>query len=491
MGMERVQLKDAKFCGEEAPFVDNTGATVSSVHFRSQVGRPLKKLAGSLSASIAAYFPELDWFLASVRRPSGSRLTRRDCFPIDMHVPVVQLSVEDIRSPGPSPQEMNKRALLEVDRPTPIGEAPLPRNVLRIATVFATLALSHSTAPAKVEGLAELGTAISNDNAVEGLGVEALDFFGAAQDFRFARSHWEGNSKVLSLGGRLIFIDEASDKDLDGSGGPPAALVFDLSPDFASGASVIGGSSFPATVKDFAAVDLIIESLTLGEGSDVMTESIVVGSNAWQALTLTFAPLEPPRKGGAPCSSDDSSSGVMRCEILEEAVSTGSTSTVSYDADQTYYAAQTYGADQTGPQSIAFGGGRTVWAGGARLPQSPASAFSPVIFTSDPFVPKALTADGGFAPTYDLDPASGGSTDHYCPGPFVVTSPLDPPLDPPLNPPLDPPLDPPGAATPSVPEIPSPFMLLIGFGGLALIPRRLLSGTSRPAWRKARGWPDP
>jgi hypothetical protein len=152
MGMERVQPKDAKFCGEEAPFVDNTGATVSSVHFRSQVGRPRKKLAGSLSASIAAFFPELDWFLASVRRPSGSRLTRCDCFPIDMHVPVVQLSVEDIRSPGPSPREMNKRALLEVDRPTPIGEAPLPRNVLRIATIFATLALSHRRRRPKSKG---------------------------------------------------------------------------------------------------------------------------------------------------------------------------------------------------------------------------------------------------------------------------------------------------------------------------------------------------
>jgi hypothetical protein len=331
--------------------------------------------------------------------------------------------------------------------------------------------VGSGTASAEVEDIGRPATAFPDDVAQgSGLfrGAEQFGIEGATPSLR----PWRGDFTSLSVGEKIVSSPRS---DV----GPPPDGQDELNAGYSS--STLDGGLFPATVTDFASVDsLILNDQTLFGDNDYAGGLPV---NAFGSWSLGPSNLDPSgdrtgKRGSGHCSSDGSSAGVIRCEIEEDL---GSFMTTSPGAGSD-------GADQSGNQSSHLPG-----------PNAPLGGDS--LSLKQMLGLEMTAAQNSFATTWPREvikgafPPACGACDVTPPVVDGASAPApdfgNPDGTPNFNPPsnFNPPPDPTGGGSianigdpqpaTSVPEIPPPAMLLIGFAGLALIGRR------RP-WRSAR-----
>jgi hypothetical protein len=280
---------------------------------------------------------------------------------------------------------------------------------------------------------------------------------------------------TLFSGGRTVVSSLGSENGPEGQdGGGPLPTPFDeLTADYSSSTD---GGLFPSTVNSESLDSWIMNNdPTLFVGSDHVGGFSVNASELW--LLLPSNPSVHRTGSRASCSSDESIAAVGRCVMDGDLSSPIATSPGA-------------GSDPGGeppPQIPNLPGSNPPFGGGA-FPSANPIFGSEMIAAQSSF---AMTSPSGviqgtFPPACcDVTPpivdgASAPTSDFGNPNGF-------PNFDPPPN--FSPPPDPTGTGSlasigdpqpaPSVPEIPPPAMLLIGFAGLALIGRR------RP-WRSVR-----
>ena len=326
---------------------------------------------------------------------------------------------------------------------------------------MAFLIAALGTASAEVEDIGPPATAFPNGDIASG-----PDQFRDGDGFGTSR----GEFTSLSVGGKLMSSlgsDIGAPPDDQDDGGPD----YELHADYSS--SRLDGGLFPATVTGFESVDsLILSDPILFGDSDHVGGFSVNASRSWSFVLSNFDPSEDRtrKRGSTHCSSNGSLSGVVRCETEEDL---GSFMTASPGQGSN-------GADQSGPQSSSlpglnapFGGGylsarqilglemmaaqnsfAMTWPSGViqgAFPPCGACDVTPSVVDAA----VASTSDfgntgGSLNSDQTLDLSGGGSLAN------IVTA----------------------QQTTSVPEIPPPAMLLIGFVGLALIGRRRLWGSA-------------
>jgi hypothetical protein len=324
------------------------------------------------------------------------------------------------------------------------------------------LIASSGMASAEVEDIGRPATAFPDDVA-RGPGL-IRDGDG------FALRPWRGNFTSLSVGGKIISSlgsDIGAPPDGQAGAGPfPTSLGYESNADYSSSTLDVG--LFPATVTDFGSVDSMIwKDPTIFGGHDQVAgfDFFVNASGSWSSGPSDFdIPSEDrtrKRRSGH-CSSEVSTSSVIHCETEEDLASFMTTSP----------GAGSDAADWSGLQTPNFPGPNPPF-GGAYL----STLWLEKNSARNNF---AITIQGTFPPTCgacDATPPVGGA--------FAPTSDF---VDPNGSSNFNQGLDPGGTSlgdlgvtqpAPSVPEIPPPVMLLIGFAGLALI------GRHRP-WRSAR-----
>ena len=202
------------------------------------------------------------------------------------------------------------------------GRGPVTHRVFRVATAVGLLIAPSSAAWAEVEDVGAPGPAIldvaSGSSAIANR-ADALRF----DDARFAFRDPSVGSTFLSVGGRFVPIVgaglEPSQESQVDPGRPTNAFDYNLSEDYYLGAP----DAIPATVKDFGAVDAIIQNdfMLNGAGDSFVTDP--VGGVGYWTTTYGSLPFDlhagPVGRSGlhASCSSDGSSSAVIRCEVLE------------------------------------------------------------------------------------------------------------------------------------------------------------------------------
>jgi hypothetical protein len=250
---------------------------------------------------------------------------------------------------------------------------------------------------------------------------------------------------------------------------------YELSADYSS--STLDGARFPATVTDFGSVDSLIQSgwMLFGDGDHADGFNFApsgYGLSGPSNIDM-FAEDGPRRRGSSHCLGDGSAAGVVRCETENDL---GSFVTTNSGA-----------ADQFGHQSSNPPGPNAPM-GGGYLSAAQILALE-MIAAQNSF---AMTWPwGAIQGTFPSDCGSCGVTP-----PLVGASTSDF-VDTNWNPNSDPPL---GIAVgiplpPAVPEIPQWAMLLVGFGGLALLGRRrlrrsahLLASQAAVLWQSQRLW---
>jgi hypothetical protein len=314
------------------------------------------------------------------------------------------------------------------------------RSALCVATAIALLTARSSAAWAEVEDVGTPGPAILDD-ASGSSGItnkaDALRF----DDARFAFSDPSVGSTFLSVGGRFVPIVGA---DLEPSregqvdpGRPATAFDYNLSGDYSSGAP----DAIPATVKDFGAVDEIIQNdfMLNGAGDSFVTDP-VGGLGYWTTIDGS-SPLDfpvNPMRVHASCSSDGSSSTVKQCQFLALGLPDGA---------------------ETGSS-----GSYSPGLGAPPLPQGTVGAtllMPPVYFSvaNEVTLPVLNTASTPLLDFVipDVNSNYGQIVDLTAAGIGDITQ---------------------SAPTPSIPELPAPTMIVIGLGGIALARRfRLRSAT--------------
>jgi hypothetical protein len=243
----------------------------------------------------------------------------------------------------------------------------------------------------------------------------------------------------------------------------PTSFDYELNADYSS--STLEGGLFPATVTGFGSVDsLILNDQTLFGDSDHAGGFSVNASGAWSFGLSNLDPSEDRTgKRGLHCSRDGSSAGVIRCE----------TTSSSAGPD---------GADPFGNQSPNLPGANAPFGGASLSPQRMLGL--DMTAAQNNF---AMTSPGGVIQG-TLPPACGACevTPPVVDGANAPASDFGNPAGIPNS--YQPP-DPTGGGSlanfdtarpaASIPEIPPPAMLVIGFAGLALI-------HSRRRWRLAR-----
>lgn len=326
------------------------------------------------------------------------------------------------------------------------------------------LIAGFGTAAAEVEDVGQPATAFP-----DGGGARDRDGFGT-----LALPSWGGDFTSLSVGGKIVSSlgsDNRPSPDGQGGGGPlPTPFDYELNADYSS--STLEGGLFPAAVTDFGPVDsLILNDQTLFGDSDHAGGFSVNAFGSWSLGPSNFDPLvkDPtPKRGSGHCSGDGSSAGVIRCETDE---SLGSFMTTA-GSDAGYQPAQ---------QSPNLPGSNAP-AGGASL--SPQQIFALEMIAEQNNFATARPWDG----IKEIFPPACGACDATAPvvvGSFAAASDF---ANPGGNLNSGSPSNPPGGGSlpsfgggpaTSVPEIPPPAMLLIGFAGLALIGSRRLRRSAR------------
>jgi hypothetical protein len=332
--------------------------------------------------------------------------------------------------------------------------------------------VGSGTASAEVEDIGRPAAAYPEGGFAPGLGA-FRDGWPSRGDFT---SISVGGNIVSSLGADLGAPPDGQD------GGRPLTTRFDyeLNADYSS---ALDGGLFPATVMDFGSVDsLIMNGQTLFGTSDYASGFSVDAFGSWSLRPSNLDP-SPDRAGetGSHCSSDGSTTGVMQCEAEEDL---GSFITTSPGAG--------LGAGgSSGLQSPNLPGANAPFDGASLSPQQiftlekiaaeksfATTSSSGVIQGTVPpacgdcgLTPPAV--DGAVAPTSDFVDQSGKPNSASSADP-LFSSTLGDSISSTLGDSISSTLGDSIVTQPatSVPEIPPPAMLLIGFGGLALLARR-------------------
>jgi hypothetical protein len=311
---------------------------------------------------------------------------------------------------------------------------------------------------------------------VEDIGppTTAIPDGGAARDRdgfgTLALRPWGGDFTSFSVGGKIVsslgFDFRASPDGQDG-GGPAPFDYYELNADYSS--STLEGGLFPAAVTDFGSVDsLILNGQTLFGDNDHADGFSVNRFGPWSLGPSNLDPFvkDPtPRKGSGQCSSDGPSASVISCDTEENlTTSPGAGSEAGY---------------QPAPQSPNLPGASAP-AGGASLSTFEMMAAQNSFATAWPWDVIKETfppACCDVAPPI-VDGANAPASDFANPG-GSLNSDQPPNFNPPPDPTGGVSITNIGAQPPSVPEIPPPAMLLIGFAGLALLGSRRLRGSAR------------
>ena len=340
----------------------------------------------------------------------------------------------------------------------------MTHRVFCVATAVGLLIAPCSAAWAEVEDVGTPGPAILDDaSGSSGIAnrADALRF----DDARFAFRDPSVGSTFLSVRGTFVPIVGAGlepSQEVD-PGRPATAFDYNLSEDYYTG----GPDSIPAAVKDFGAVDAIIQNdfMLNGAGDSLVTDP-VGGIGYWttthgsshgsSAFDLHPSPVVYNRSH-ASCSSDGSISAVIRCQNLEIGIALGLPAGGETEFDGSY---------KSGQQSFGFGGAT-----------SPGQGAPPWLQT---IAGTALSAP----PVY-----FSLANEVTLPVLNTVATPLLDFTNPSVNPSL------PnrgsarrwrrhrrggaGAPTPSIPELPAPALFVIGLGGIALARRVRLRPSAR------------
>jgi hypothetical protein len=311
------------------------------------------------------------------------------------------------------------------------------------------------TASAETEDIGRLATAFPDGDVASGLGL-FRDGFGTSRS----------DLTSLSVDGGIV---SSPGSGSDGGappegqeGGEPLFTPSELNADYSL--STLDGL-FPTVVNGSGSLDSQIMNDPLFGDSDQLGGFFV---NAFGSSSLGSSNLGPPEdrpgKGGSHCSSDGSQSGVQ-CELEGDlssliATSSGTASDAGYQPaqqspilpDLSPPGGGAYPSDLE--MKAAQNGFAMAWKWEMTQGIFPLACGSCVVTL--PVVDSLFTPASDFGNT-------GGSPDS----------------DQALDPPLDDSLANISNARPatSVPEIPAPAMLLIGFGGLALVGWRRLRGS--------------
>jgi hypothetical protein len=312
--------------------------------------------------------------------------------------------------------------------------------VLCVAAAVAFLIAGSGTASAVVEEFGPPTTEFPDDGVAQGPGL-----------FR------DGDRRDLTSpsGGGNIMSSVGSDNGPDdqGGGGPLPTQFDELNADYSS--FTLDGL-FPVFLTGSESVD----SQIMNGDSDHLGDFFVNPFGSSPLGLSIFHPLEDrPGKGGSHCSSDGSQSGVQ-CELEGDPSSliAGSTGAGSDAGDEP-------------PQQIP----------NFSSPNAPIG--------ENDLSSKMTTAQNSFVMAWQWDVTHGIFPPACCA--FDVTPPVVDGVPDVTSDVVSPPSDfapiPPGVTSgnsdgtvsppPSVPEIPAPAMLLIGFGGLALVGWRRLRGS--------------
>jgi hypothetical protein len=324
-----------------------------------------------------------------------------------------------------------------------------------VAAAVAFLIARSGTASAEVEDIGRSATGYPHGGVARGLG-----------SFRDGWSS-KGDFTSLSVGGKIISSLGADPGALPDSqeGGRPLSASSDYGSSTDYSSSTLDGGLFPETVMDFGSIDQRIMNGKAFFGDSDYASGFSVG--AFGSLSLRLSNLDPSpdraRETGSDCSSDGLTAGVVQCEAEEDLGSFITTSTGA-------------APDAGGPVGLQS----------PNLPNADAPSGGASLSPQQIVILEMIAAQKSFATTSPsgviqgtVPPACGdcGLTQPAVDGPLAPTFDF---IDLSRNPNSASTVYPLFSATlgdsvgtqPVVPEIPAPAMLLIGFGGLALLGRR-------------------
>ena len=343
--------------------------------------------------------------------------------------------------------------------PSYLWEGLLSPKAYLVAAAVASLITGSATAFAEGE---DGGPSVTT--FPDGFAPQGLVLFREGHGFGDEWTLWASRGKLTSLGRGEKFISspEVATPPGDQDGARPD---YDLNANYSS--STLDDSRFPATVTDFGFVDSLIQGgwMLFGDGDYADGFNFVTSGSGTSGLS-NFDPFSKDRtgrRGSLHCSSDGSSASVIHCETAEDL---GSFMTSNSEAGQE-------GANQPGQQGSNPAGPRAPTGTGSLsfqqllemiVAQDMAWQWDAIPGTYPP-----CSSCGGIPPIVD---APALTSDFVSPN-----GNSDPASDPPPN---DAYWN--GGGTQqqtAVPEIPSWLMLLIGFGGLALLARRRLCRLAR------------
>ena len=352
--------------------------------------------------------------------------------------------------------------------PSYLWEALLSARAYLVAAAVASLITGSATAFAEGEDGGPPVTAFP-----DGFAPQGLDLFSEGHGFGdkwTTLNLWASRGKLTSLGRGEKFISspDVATPPGDQDGARPD---YDLNADYSS--STLDDSRFPATVTDFGSVDSLIQGGWMLFGDDDHADGFnFVASGSGTSGLSNFDPFSKDRssrRGSSHCSSDGTSVSVVRCTTAEDL---GSFVTNSADGQD--------GANQPGQQGSNPAGPSAPTGAGSLsfqqllemiVAQNMAWQWDAIQGTFPPC--SASSACDGIPPVVG---ASALTSDFVSPNGNP-----DPPSDPPTMDLLE------NGGGPqqqtAVPEIPSWAMLLIGFGGLALLARRRLCRLARPGYQ--------
>ena len=327
-------------------------------------------------------------------------------------------------------------------------------------TAVGFLGMGCVTAFAEVEDIGRPETAFADGDAPQGLGLFRAGPMVAPEWRTLPPWTPRGDFTSVSRGGKFI-------SSLGSDVGTPANDQNGVRPDYELNAdyssSTLDGGRFPATVRDFGSVEALIQGGSMLFGDDDQVAGFEFAASGYRSSgpsDFERSSEDPSwRKGSSYCSSDGSSASVVSCETIEDLgsfVTTNSGAGPSVGADQS--------SDPTGPNAPTSGGS---------LSAAQVSGLETIAARNTFAMTWPWGAIQGTVPSdcaaCDAAPAVvGASTSDSSPSSIplsgiTVGTPLPP----------------------AVPEIPQWAMMLIGFGGFALLFRRRLRRSAR--LRQARG----
>ncbi len=258
-----------------------------------------------------------------------------------------------------------------------------------------------------------------------------------------------GDFTSVSRGGKFI-------SSLGSDVGTPADDQNGVRPDYELNAdyssSTLDGGRFPATVRDFGSVEVLIQGGSMLFGDDDQVAGFEFAASGYRSSgpsDFERSSEDPSwRKGSSYCSSDGSSASVVRCETIEDLGSFVTTNSGTGPSVGGYQ-----NSDPTGPNATTSGGSLSA----AQVSELETIAARNNFAMAWPWGATQGTVPSDCAACDATPPVVGASTSDWSPSSIPLSGPLPP----------------------AVPEISEWAMMLIGFGGLALLSRRRLCRLAR------------